>query len=550
MWTAMIELKSLMYQSRRKLKHWSPSIGMNSARGIVSSIHEGRTETSKMSMAAAAADSLLDGKLSVNIVKGGTQSYVEYLHADGKVESLILDYQPGTKYFTAYVTAEDVPEYSLFQMIFAAVCGNHSVLTALVDNCYLPSSVETELYNPVRSLAEKKQVTEQVLFQMCDFFYYGIGKYFSIKISSDRNLYQSMADRIVQVGMLERLPDTPNPSLIKVEKRKRTKTVRKKKTLYNEPLDAFFERCKKGEFLIDYAWSEKQKNAVVPLSYLSSFIPTEAFRRVLLSTWYQVKNNLEKMRQGVPYDEIMALNPINIKIMGKPGSGKTTVIEAVLASLGYPKGLINCKDRMEEDEIEGMNKFVNGVIHSIPTKAGEFHSIGGAILLEEFNLPDPGILMGSLGQALAYPFILKIDGYRECKRHPLTIYFATMNIGTNGSKPMNEALSSRFPEGHILEEVSKDEFVGILSGAGYDKNDCEAVYRIYRAIITYLQTNREDLVLSVTLRHCLSALEKMRIGFTGEQAVEMTFLSQLYSSDPEVAQNVKEALSSLGGIFE
>ena len=138
------------------------------------------------------------------------------------------------------------------------------------------------------------------------------------------------------------------------------------------------------------------------------------------------------------------------------------MIEAVLASLGYPKGIINCKGRMEEDDIEGLNKFIQGTVVSIPTKCGELHSVGGAIVLEEVNLPDPDILQGALGQALVYPYILKVNGYQEYRRHPMTIYFATMNIGTQGSKPLNEALSSRFPEGHILEDISREEFYEML----------------------------------------------------------------------------------------
>ena len=218
------------------------------------------------------------------------------------------------------------------------------------------------------------------------------------------------------------------------------------------------------------------------------------------------------------------------------------MIQAILASLGYPCGIINCKARMEEDEIEGLNKFVNGYVKSIQTKAGEIHDRGGAIVLEEMNLPDPGILMGCLGQALEYPYILKADGYIEKKRHPLTIYFGTMNIGTNGSQMVNEAFSSRFPVGIILEDVPEDEFVGILSGNGYGIDDCRFVYKTYKNIITYLRKNQEELVLAVTMRHCLNALELIDIGFSREDACRNTMLSQIYCSDPDTAEDIENSI--------
>src|SRR5699024_3454790 len=132
--------------------------------------------------------------------------------------------------------------------------------------------------------------------------------------------------------------------------------------------------------VIHYPWSDIQKKYIVPIGFLDSFIPTESFRRILLSVWYQVKKKLDLIEKKSP-DALK--KPINIKIMGKPGTGKTVTIEAVLAALGYPKGLINCKGRMEEDDIEGMNTFIQGQVFNVATKAGELHSVGGAIILEE-----------------------------------------------------------------------------------------------------------------------------------------------------------------------
>ena len=66
-----------------------------------------------------------------------------------------------------------------------------------------------------------------------------------------------------------------------------------------------------------------------------------------------------------------------------------------------------------------------------------------------------------------------------------------------------------------------------------------------RKIVNYLREYHEELALSVTLRHCLNALELISIGFTPEQAYEQTFISQLYSTDPEVAEDIRDTVFKL-----
>lgn len=539
----ILEIKDLLYGSKQPIDVFGLNAGNRSAANVgLSRLHTGRTKTATVSNVGRAVDKLINGDISISHVRGQEMSYVEVKHRNVLSQMLIKCTPDG---FEAVTDKEPGSDTAYLLAAFSAFALNREMIRLKKDKDAYEAEINAPLISFLGFAKNGKNLSsyflsgeQEKLFCMCDCFYFGIGKSGKIMVKEDADVFHAQMDRIMQASALEHDELTAPVKLIQ-ENKVKSSADPDQPEMFTEPLDKFFGRCKAGEFLIDYPWNDTQKKYVVPLSFLDTFIPTEAFRLLLLSVWSQVKENLRQMKEGVPYDQIMAKDPINIKLIGKPGSGKTTVIEAVLACMGYPKGMINCKGHMEEDEIEGMNKFVNGSIYSIPTKAGELHSVGGAVILEEFNLPDPDILMGSLGQALAYPFILKVDGYREYKRHPLTIYIATMNVGTEGSKPVNEALSSRFPEGHILEEVAEDEFVTILSSAGYKKKDCRMVYKAYRGIINYLGKNREDLALSVTLRHCQSALKKMRIGFTRQQAYEATFISQLYSSDPEVAENVR-----------
>ena len=99
----------------------------------------------------------------------------------------------------------------------------------------------------------------------------------------------------------------------------------------------------------------------------------------------------------------------------------------------------------EEDTFEGMNKVSGGSFAFKSTPFLEGYKNGGIIVLEEFNLADPGVMQGALGQAIEFPFILMEDGCTEVHRHPLCVIIATMNTGTQGAREPNEAFTSRLP---------------------------------------------------------------------------------------------------------
>lgn len=554
------ELKKHLYDTNSMISPWQLEIGNQGPRGIVSKYNYSKQQTAKLSTIAFSVSKLIKKSLSVSRVKDHSVTYIEYRPESASIPlgttsgssnrndvvRYIVDVtQAGVKVIMDEIPgiADHQKGHRLVTVVLAGILYNENFSAELKRIGYLKDEMEMKKrYDEIVQGVQKNTYESNPLFLLCDSFYYQTGVHVTVEVEEDSDQLDSIIERMEQNKTLLHDNDTPGP--VKAKLKGKSSEKKAQPDLFTEPLEIFFERCKKGEFLIDYEWEKEVSNLVVPLDYLESFIPTECFRDVLLSTWYQINNVLKRMKKGAGAFEAIGKNPINIKIMGKPGTGKTTVIEAVLASLGYPKGLINCKGRMEEDEIEGQNKFVKGSIWNIPTKASIIHPVGGAIVLEEFNLPDSDILQGALGQALAYPFILKRDGHQELKRHPLTIYFATMNIGTNGTKPVNQALSSRFSEGHILEDVKEEEFVSILHGAGYTKKNCTMVYKAYMKIMNYLRQYHEELVMSVTLRHCLNALDKISIGFLKEQAYRMTFISELYANDPEVAEDILANLFS------
>ena len=538
------EIKKKLYNVRnQKLSNWpNITVGMESIPGVVSKQNKTRNQVSKASTIGMALDRLIDGKISVCPIISQTMTYVEYQASTGEIIGAFVDVIPAEKKFTILI--DSAKETAAVAIIFAATCFNIKIQEAIVNQNTLEGN-KYDVYELDTYMKNFPNISEEEMFKICDVFYYcGIGKEYKIQYEQDEAKFDASKKGIAQKNNFMHAKETAAPCCIKIdEKQQVTQDVRS--SIFVEPLDAFMKRCKRGEFIIDYDWNDFQLGTIKPLTFLDLYVPTEEFRELLLSIWFQLSKIKQKMDDGVPYDEVMT-EPVNVQIMGKPGTGKTTMVDAIFCALGLPHGFINCKGRSEEDEFEGLNKVIQGHICSVPTQLAMFYSIGGGVLLEEINLPDPDIPQGAIGQALVYPYILKVDGYKEYKRHPLTVIFATLNVGTNGTKPMNQGLKSRFDEGVVLEDVDEDSFKNIVYKTGYDKKYCDIAIKGYKTAINYLTMNgNDDFILSITLRGCKKCAQKLANGFTRRQAFRTGFISQIYSEDPDVAMDLEEYLDKM-----
>jgi MoxR-like ATPase len=192
-----------------------------------------------------------------------------------------------------------------------------------------------------------------------------------------------------------------------------------------------------------------------------------------------------------------------------------------------------------------MTKVSEGKLCFTETPFLQAYKNGGIIVLEEFNLADPAVIMGGIGQAIVPPFILYEDGYRPVNRHPLCVIAMTMNSGTQGASPPNEALSSRAPITLVLDDPPKDSFIDILvKNSGCEAKDAKAIYGIYRKVQDYLANeNMTDIGESITLRHCLGALTLMKdAGLEAKEAVKHSMIGAIAVKDRDAAKEVYDAV--------
>lgn len=310
----------------------------------------------------------------------------------------------------------------------------------------------------------------------------------------------------------------------------------------------WMNECKSGSYEIGFDWNKDDQAHIVSPDFLDDFIPNREHVKLTKLLYHELNEVVDRLNSGRVGIGAIKNNYVNAVLVGRPGTGKTTTAEALSATLGLPIYTVKVSKNTEEDTFEGMNKVAEGAFTFKDTNFLKGYQNGGIIVLEEFNLADPGVMQGALGQAIEFPFKLMRDGYEEVQRHPLCVIISTANTGTEGSRDPNQALTSRLPYVYTMNDPSEDEFLAILESKGYAKKACRSVLKAYTKILDYLNNvaHCEELAMCVTMRHCLGALKLMSIGENIYDAIYDTMIGSIGLYNLDIAQDAfKSAVKPL-----
>lgn len=322
---------------------------------------------------------------------------------------------------------------------------------------------------------------------------------------------------------------------------------------------------------VPWKWDEERKLKIQPKSFLESFVPNAAYSSLVrlikksldktIERFYQYsigeQPNFDNFYEGIGgaehYADLIGDDYINALIVGKPGTGKTTVAHALSATLGLPIATYNCSHNTDETFATGITTIVDGKPSFQRTDFLDIYENGGIIVLEEINLPNPAVMMGSLSQAIEYPFLVKENGFKNVRRHPMCVIIGTMNVGTEGSKPLNEAFANRFQITYTINDPSEEELVDILEKKTKSpRKICQWTYDAYICVLKELSDPDLDcncdvntVIANLSLRTCQGCLRALAAGDSAEEALENTFIGSIARVDLELAKDVKNAIKDV-----
>lgn len=383
-------------------------------------------------------------------------------------------------------------------------------------------------------------VNDILLF--CDTFYYGIAKKVSEIEVTENELQIETVQAAVRSGelkpmnILSDIPDIPKLTVAEVKITEK-ETEKEKKTVIVDK----FNDIRAGKRRLNYEWDEKQKSRIAPLSFLDDFIPSEMFYDSLDQISCELNDVILRMDGGLTGEEAIGQNCVNFFLIGKPGTGKTTMAKALSAATGMPLYSVPIQKNTEEDTFQGMTKAAGGTLNFVNTDFLDAFKNGGIIILEEINLADPSVIMGAIGQATEAPYYILEDGYKMVKRHPLCVIIGAFNVGTAGSKEINDALSSRFSPTYQIEDPTKDDFIRTLMKSDCNKKTATWVYNIYTKVIDYLKSpsvNAEEAAINVTFRACRGIVKSLKWGIDPKKAVKYNIIGKIAEKNLELANDV------------
>ncbi len=255
--------------------------------------------------------------------------------------------------------------------------------------------------------------------------------------------------------------------------------------------DAPVEYCKKGLFRLNWKAGEvslptgqtyDMSRHVIDTGWFdrTEYIDNPAFAltlsRIVMCVEAMYRVSGKTYDPAIPINEALSdvdgvdfrSNLRNILLFGTPGTGKSTLFEAIGAATGIPVGWIRTDEFTESDKFTVVTEVTE-------TSANGFKSVvqpylvflmnGGLFFVDDAANCRPSVLFANLGGPTDAAGVLPVGDW-VIQRHPMSFIGITTNIGTETAQEFDSALINRFSEPIEVEALPKERFLTAIAVQG------------------------------------------------------------------------------------
>lgn len=489
----------------------------------------------KMSYAAIVLEYILTGRVAIGEHISGNEVYVE-LYDGGTEPAVYMSYKHATNNCHTNIENPGHSSYAVLPVVAYALTSNSG-------------------FNKTKEVFEKAadefvangSVSESTMFLFCDTFYYEFkSSGASLKYTWTDSFMPDIIKQCIRTRQITSCPtfDCCSGLMKEISIEKVAESAEEKSVTGSTDNDKMYEAGKKGDYILDYCWDMKYHSLIPNLSFLDDYIPQPEFFKIARRIHKKINRVLDRMNEGEFGHEAIRNDYVNETLLGSPGTGKTTLAQALGAFFGVPVASTNPSKLSDGSEFKGMTQVTEGGFKFAETPFLDFYKNGGILVLEEYSLGDQNTMPAAILNAIEKDFMLMEDNSRIVRRHPLFILIITSNPDTQGTSIPNPALATRCPFKNVLEITSNEQLEAILSSRGFNLRNCKKVAKLYFRIQEHLTTiNATEVKDYISTRHCFACLELMEdYEFSFKDAAKDTFIGAIYEVDKQLSRDICDAV--------
>ena len=217
----------------------------------------------------------------------------------------------------------------------------------------------------------------------------------------------------------------------------------------------------------------------------------------------------------------------HILLSGGKATGKNTLATSLAFAFQRPMWDISFHSNIGRDEIIGSETFRDGNVVFNPGMAYNCAMYGGFGVLDEINMAKDSAI-SVLNSILDNRRVIDVAGYERLHLHDCTTFIGTMNYGYAGTRPLNEALVSRFVV-PTIPEADVEQLGRLIKSKNKDLDD--ATVGIFAGVFVDLRKKAQSMEIStaaVDLRGIFDAIDMVRLGVRPLTALITTVANKVF----------------------